>query len=103
MCKKKSREINVFRDILLRIISVFSKIISRSYYYFAIIEDFVLRFLWAVSLALSKTEFVHADIVVAIVSPLEIFRRFVWNFFRLENEHLNNCGQLEQSSIFYNR
>ena len=19
--------------------------------------------------------------------------RFVWNFFRLENEHLNNCGQ----------
>lgn len=20
------------------------------------------------------------------------FRRFVWNFFRLENEHLNNCG-----------
>lgn len=22
-----------------------------------------------------------------------INRRFVWNFFRLENEHLNNCGQ----------
>ena len=21
------------------------------------------------------------------------FSRFVWNFFRLENEHLNNCGQ----------
>ena len=21
------------------------------------------------------------------------FRRFVWNYFRLENEHLNNCGQ----------
>jgi len=21
------------------------------------------------------------------------FRRFIWNFFRLENEHLNNCGQ----------
>lgn len=20
-------------------------------------------------------------------------RRFVWNFFRLENEHLNNCGR----------
>lgn len=20
-------------------------------------------------------------------------RRFVWNFFRLENEHLNNCGK----------
>ena len=22
-----------------------------------------------------------------------IGRRFVWNFFRLENEHLNNCGK----------
>jgi len=22
-----------------------------------------------------------------------MYRRFVWNFFRLENEHLNNCGQ----------
>lgn len=24
---------------------------------------------------------------------LFFFRRFVWNFFRLENEHLNNCGK----------
>lgn len=24
---------------------------------------------------------------------LFLFRRFVWNFFRLENEHLNNCGK----------
>lgn len=24
---------------------------------------------------------------------MEVFRRFVWNFFRLENEHLNNCGE----------
>ena len=28
------------------------------------------------------------------VNFLHLFlRRFVWNFFRLENEHLNNCGQ----------
>lgn len=27
----------------------------------------------------------------APVSPCR--RRFVWNFFRLENEHLNNCGE----------
>jgi len=24
---------------------------------------------------------------------VDVVRRFVWNFFRLENEHLNNCGQ----------
>lgn len=25
--------------------------------------------------------------------PETVSRRFVWNFFRLENEHLNNCGK----------
>lgn len=24
---------------------------------------------------------------------LFLYRRLIWNFFRLENEHLNNCGQ----------
>lgn len=33
------------------------------------------------------------DLMTSVLSPLEVFRRFVWNFFRLENEHLNNCGK----------
>jgi hypothetical protein len=28
-----------------------------------------------------------------IAGSMEAYRRFQWNFFRLENEHLNNCGQ----------
>ena len=28
-----------------------------------------------------------------IYTPLLLYRRFIWNFFRVENEHLNNCGQ----------
>ncbi len=24
---------------------------------------------------------------------MKTFSRFIWNFFRLENEHLNNCGK----------
>ena len=65
---------------------------SKGYYYFAIVEDFVLRFAWAISLSLTETRTLHADLLTSILSPLEVFRRFVWNFFRLENEHLNNCG-----------
>ena len=34
----------------------------------------------------------HA-ILTTVFGLLELFRRFVWNFFRLENEHLNNCGE----------
>ncbi|XP_021935005.1 xenotropic and polytropic retrovirus receptor 1-like isoform X2 [Zootermopsis nevadensis] len=66
---------------------------STGYYYFAIVEDFILRFGWAVNLSLTSMGYVHGDIMICILSPLEVFRRFVWNFFRLENEHLNNCGK----------
>lgn len=42
---------------------------------------------------LTENNFVSNDLMTSILAPLEVFRRFVWNFFRLENEHLNNCGK----------
>ncbi|KAK8627750.1 hypothetical protein V6N13_135352 [Hibiscus sabdariffa] len=35
----------------------------------------------------------HPQTLTTIVASLEIIRRGVWNFFRLENEHLNNVGK----------
>lgn len=64
-----------------------------NFYYFAIVEDFILRFAWTLSVSLTEVGIVHADLMMSILAPLEIFRRFIWNFFRLENEHLNNCGE----------
>ncbi|XP_015789345.1 xenotropic and polytropic retrovirus receptor 1 [Tetranychus urticae] len=66
---------------------------SPVFYYFAICEDLILRFGWTLSVSLTEIGVVHADLMVSILAPLEIFRRFIWNFFRLENEHLNNCGE----------
>ncbi|XP_037083470.1 xenotropic and polytropic retrovirus receptor 1 homolog isoform X2 [Pollicipes pollicipes] len=66
---------------------------STPVYYFAIVEDFVLRFLWSVGLVISVVQPGFPPVLAVISPPLEIFRRFVWNFFRLENEHLNNCGK----------
>lgn len=63
------------------------------FYYFAIIEDLLLRFVWALSFFLTENKIVSGELMTSIVAPLEVFRRFVWNFFRLENEHLNNCGK----------
>ncbi|KAL6442743.1 hypothetical protein ACFW04_002670 [Cataglyphis niger] len=63
------------------------------FYYFAIIEDFILRFIWIASFILVECKYISSDLMTSIVAPLEVFRRFVWNFFRLENEHLNNCGK----------
>uniref|UniRef100_A0A8C1N3S3 Xenotropic and polytropic retrovirus receptor 1 homolog n=2 Tax=Cyprinus carpio TaxID=7962 RepID=A0A8C1N3S3_CYPCA len=67
----------------------------KAYYYCAIIEDVILRFAWTLQVSLTSMTAVPSieDIVVTILAPLEVFRRFVWNFFRLENEHLNNCGE----------
>ena len=79
---------------------------SKTYYYFAIAEDLVLRLGWAAKLIL--TEFlvnsrgrplVEPTVVTSVLAFLEIFRRFVWNFFRLENEHLNNCGESVQITL----
>ncbi|XP_046683114.1 xenotropic and polytropic retrovirus receptor 1-like isoform X2 [Homalodisca vitripennis] len=66
---------------------------SVGYYYTAIIEDLFLRFGWVLSMSLTEMGYAHGDLMITILSPLEVFRRFVWNFFRLENEHLNNCGK----------
>lgn len=53
----------------------------------------MLRFAWMVAFALTESKYITGDIATSILAPLEVFRRFVWNFFRLENEHLNNCGK----------
>lgn len=65
----------------------------QTFYYFAIIEDTLLRFVWIASFILTENKLVSGDLMTSILAPLEVFRRFVWNFFRLENEHLNNCGK----------
>ncbi|KAJ8357695.1 hypothetical protein SKAU_G00204890 [Synaphobranchus kaupii] len=69
---------------------------QKAYYYCAIVEDAILRFAWTIPLSLSTVNLSTAntaDILTTVLAPLEVFRRFVWNFFRLENEHLNNCGE----------
>uniref|UniRef100_UPI003AB08C92 xenotropic and polytropic retrovirus receptor 1 homolog isoform X3 n=1 Tax=Centroberyx gerrardi TaxID=166262 RepID=UPI003AB08C92 len=67
----------------------------KAYYYSAIVEDVLLRFSWTLTVSLSRVCSYPgiSDILATILAPMEVFRRFVWNFFRLENEHLNNCGE----------
>jgi len=67
---------------------------SQGYYYFAIIEDLILRFSWAYQLILKEVGYAaYTELTISIFAALEVIRRFIWNFFRLENEHLNNCGK----------
>ncbi|KAK4346613.1 hypothetical protein RND71_032952 [Anisodus tanguticus] len=63
-------------------------------YFVAIALDIILRLVWMqLVLDIQKLPFLHKKAFVAVVACLEIFRRGMWNFFRLENEHLNNVGK----------
>ncbi|XP_017216268.1 phosphate transporter PHO1 homolog 3 [Daucus carota subsp. sativus] len=53
----------------------------------------LLRLAWLQTLLDLNFSFLHKESLVTIMASLEIIRRGVWNFFRLENEHLNNVGK----------
>ncbi|KAG2261580.1 hypothetical protein Bca52824_068659 [Brassica carinata] len=62
-------------------------------YFIAMILNVVLRFAWLQTVLDFEFKFLHTQTVLAVVACLEIIRRGIWNFFRLENEHLNNVGK----------
>ncbi|KAE8729457.1 Phosphate transporter PHO1-like protein 9 [Hibiscus syriacus] len=63
-------------------------------YYIAMVLNCVLRLAWTQQvLGIQTVPFLHKSALVAVVASLEIIRRGVWNFFRLENERLNNVGK----------
>ncbi|KAL8121811.1 phosphate transporter PHO1 homolog 3-like [Apium graveolens] len=64
-----------------------------SVYFGAMAMNVLLRLAWLQTLLDLKFSFLHHQSLVTIMASLEIIRRGVWNFFRLENEHLNNVGK----------
>ncbi|CAM8884586.1 unnamed protein product [Rhodiola kirilowii] len=66
---------------------------QNSVYYVAIVLNILLRFAWLQTVLNFKFSFLHRQTMITIVASLEIIRRGIWNFFRLENEHLNNVGK----------
>ncbi|KAF9124219.1 hypothetical protein BGW39_008375 [Mortierella sp. 14UC] len=58
-------------------------------YYLAIVLDFLGRFSWILRFVPMNVNVMALSFSLALV---EVLRRWMWNFFRLENEHLNNCG-----------
>ena len=67
----------------------------KSYYYGVIVEDIIFRYIWIINIFVefSSGTAEYSDFIGFAFGLVEIFRRFLWNFFRLENEHLNNCGK----------
>ncbi|TFY73631.1 hypothetical protein EWM64_g10381 [Hericium alpestre] len=73
---------------LLRDELVYSSYIP--FYYFAIISNVCIRFIWVIYIPTRGPSIVLRTWIAAM---LEILRRWQWNFYRLENEHLGNMDQ----------
>jgi len=68
-------------------------------YYVCILLNIILRFTWTFSLSIIEAEILDTEITTTIFSALELFRRFMWNIFRVENEQINNCGGFRDPKI----
>ncbi|KAL8199435.1 hypothetical protein R6Q57_013003 [Mikania cordata] len=67
---------------------------NTSIYFIAMVLNVILRLAWMQTvLNFTEAPFLHRNALIAIIACLEIIRRGIWNFFRLENEHLNNVGK----------
>ncbi|KAI3452277.1 hypothetical protein Pfo_008942 [Paulownia fortunei] len=67
---------------------------NKAVYFVAIVVNILLRLVWMqLVLDFNDAPFLHKRAMVAVVTCLEILRRGIWNFFRLENEHFNNVGK----------
>ncbi|XP_059447547.1 phosphate transporter PHO1 homolog 1 [Corylus avellana] len=62
-------------------------------YYLSMGLNMILRLAWLQTVLHSSFEHVDYRVTTLFLAALEVTRRGLWNFFRLENEHLNNAGK----------
>lgn len=53
-----------------------------------------MRFVTTFTISLSEMGYITNHVIISLLNILEVGRRCVWNYFRLENEHLSNCKKL---------
>ncbi|KAJ1412018.1 SPX domain, partial [Sesbania bispinosa] len=71
----------------------------KAIYYFSMALNLILRLAWLQTVLHSRFEHVDYRVTSLFLAALEVIRRGLWNFFRLENEHLNNAGKFRAVKI----
>ncbi|KAM0013601.1 putative SPX domain-containing protein [Helianthus debilis subsp. tardiflorus] len=66
---------------------------KKGFYYMAIALNFVLRVAWLETVLQFKVGLFESRLLEFSLASLEVIRRGHWNYYRLENEHLNNVGK----------
>ncbi|KAI5074286.1 hypothetical protein GOP47_0010247 [Adiantum capillus-veneris] len=71
----------------------------KSLYYASMGLNTILRFAWLQSVTQMKFFGVDRHFTNWFFASLEVVRRVHWNFYRLENEHLNNVGNFRATKV----
>ncbi|XP_011029784.1 PREDICTED: phosphate transporter PHO1-like isoform X1 [Populus euphratica] len=66
---------------------------NKNVYYMSIVLNIVLRVAWVETVMGFRFNMVESRMLDFLLASLEVIRRGHWNFYRLENEHLNNVGK----------
>jgi len=69
------------------------RVLPRPVYIVALVVNLFLRFAWTLTINPVNIQF-HPMVFDTMLGLLETFRRAMWNFFRIEHEHLKNTAQL---------
>lgn len=65
----------------------------KAIYYLSMVLNITLRLAWLQTVLHSSFENVDYRVTSLFLAALEVIRRGLWNFYRLEHEHLNNAGK----------
>ncbi|PKI78601.1 hypothetical protein CRG98_000978 [Punica granatum] len=66
---------------------------SKGIYYVSIALNVILRVAWVETVMRFRIGVFQSRLLDFLLASLEVIRRGHWNFYRLENEHLNNVGK----------
>lgn len=68
------------------------------FYHFTIVVDIILRFLWVLSVSPEiMNQMIRPEFLALMLFTLEMFRRGLWNFIRVEYEHLDMMKKFQIS------
>lgn len=76
------------KNFLLRDTLLFER---RSIYYCAIVANCIMRFQWILYVFFGS-QIQQSALVAYYIAVVEVIRRFMWVFFRIENEHITNLA-----------
>jgi hypothetical protein len=67
---------------------------KRIYYYYVMAADLFLRFMWVTTLIppSSGAKFEIPNYLTFLIMAMELVRRTMWGFFRIEHEHRHNTS-----------